>query len=87
MTPESPNIPALLAEVETLKTRAARYERALRTIAAGSGPTGRWLDAHGHETNEADPEATWEAYTEEENASWLETVTRLAEEALIEARL
>lgn len=72
------------AEIETLKARAARYEQALRAIAAGSGPTGRWLDALGQETTEDNPEATWEEYTEEENASWLETVTRLAEEALAE---
>ena len=57
------------AEFETLRVRAARYEHALLTIAAGSGPIGRWLDAHGRETTEDDPEATWEAYTEEENAS------------------
>ena len=78
----SPDTPALRAEIEALQIRVARYEQALRTIAAGSGPTVRWLDANGHETAEDDPEAIWEEYTEEENASWLETVTRLAEEAL-----
>lgn len=74
------------AEIETLRVRAARYEQALRVIAAGSGPTGRWLNALGHETTEDDPEASWEDYTEAENQDWLETVTRLAEEALAEAR-
>jgi hypothetical protein len=73
---------ALRAELDALRIRSVRYERALRAIAAGSAPTGRWLDTHGHETTADDPEAQWETYTEAENQSWLKAVTRLAKEAL-----
>jgi hypothetical protein len=86
MNPKTSLVPASRAEIEALRIRAARYEWALRAIAAGSGPTGRWLDANGHETTEEGPEATWEAHTDEENQDWLEAVTRVAEEALAETR-
>jgi hypothetical protein len=64
--------------------RVERLEKALRAIIGGSGVTGRWLDSDGTECGEDDPGATWHEYDEDKQRTWLEAVTRLAEEALLE---
>lgn len=56
--------------------------KALQEIQQGSQKTGRWLDEAGAECDEGADGARWIEFTPEEQADWLQTVTRIASEAL-----
>ena len=78
-----------------MKTKVEILTQALKDIHAGSSVTGRWINDETHECPEGDhhnpdavfPGCTWFPYDDEEGdqSNWLESVARIAQNALAQA--
>lgn len=66
----------------SIETRVKALLTALQTIHDGSSHTGLWRDPDGTECDEDDPGASWEEFTQEEQSSWLYSVSETAKDAL-----